>query len=375
MDNFRKIRTAVFGCGQISEVYLQNMINRFDVLEVVGCCSRNGASAERRAKQFGIKAMTEQEILSDSSIELVVNLTPATEHYDIIKKSLLAGKHVYTEKVVTTSFEQAMELSALAMEKKLFVGCAPDTFLGSAIQSAKNAIARGEIGELMSCSANLNRDCTSAYTPGRFTTQKGGGVGFDVGIYYITAMLSILGPASKVCGFSVNTTPEYMVEDKDSEYYGQKCIIENENIMTANAIFKNGIIATMHFCGRTIYPETPSIIFYGTKGIIILPDPNCFGGKVMIMRKGESEYTELENTYYFSDNSRGLGVAEMAYSIIEGRKPRTDISMAAHAVELLCAVVESSETGITQSLTSSFDVPKGVYNKAEAEIEEYSIIK
>ncbi len=373
MSELRRIKTAVFGCGQISEVYLRNMINRFDVLEIVGCCSKNGSSAEKRAKQFGIKPMTEQEVLNDASIELVVNLTPATEHYDIIKKSLLAGKHVYTEKVVTTDYNKAEELLKLAVKKGLYVGCAPDTFLGSAIQSAKNAIDNGEIGELMSCSANLNRDVTCSYTPGRFTTQKGGGVGFDVGIYYITAMLSVLGPASKVCGFSVNTTPEYIVEDKNSEFYGQKCIIENENIMTANAIFKNGVIGTMHFCGRTIYPETPAIVFYGTKGIIVLPDPNCFGGKVMIMRKGESQYSELEQKYHFSDNSRGLGTAEMAYSIIEGRKPRTDISMAAHAVELLCAVVESSDTGITQTLTSEFEIPKGIKSIAQTDSEEDSI--
>lgn len=373
MTNKSKIRAAVFGCGQISEIYLTNMINRFCVLEVVACCSKNGASAEKRAEQFRIKAMSAEEIWADSSIDLIINLTPATEHYEIIKRSLLAGKHVYTEKILTPSFDRAKELCELAKEKGLLIGCAPDTFLGCAIQTAKKAIDSGEIGQLMSCSANLNRDCTCGYTPGRFTTLKGGGVGFDVGIYYVTAIISILGSADKVCGFMLNTTPEYIVEDKASRYYGQKCVVDNENIMTANVLFKNNVAATLHFCGRTIYPETPAIVFYGTKGIIVLPDPNCFGGKVMIMRKGENTYSELENEFYFDDNSRGLGAAEMAYSILNDRPHRASVEMATHAVELLCAVEKSSQSGVTQTLSSCFEAPKPLVCKADCRQEEDSI--
>lgn len=373
MSSIRKIKAAVFGCGQISEIYLENMINRFSCLDVVGCCSKNGASAVKRAEQFGIKAMTAEEILSDASIELIVNLTPATEHYDIIKSALNAGKNVYTEKILTPSYEQVKELCELAKAKNLRIGCAPDTFLGCAIQTAKKAIERGEIGQIMSCSANLNRDCTCSYTPGRFTTLKGGGVGFDVGIYYITAILSVLGSAQKACGFCLNTTPEYVVEDESSPYYGEKCIVDNENIMIGNVIFRNGVATTLHFCGRTIYPETPAIVFYGTKGIIVLPDPNCFGGKVKIMRKGEGQYTELENEFFFDDNSRGLGVAEMAWSIAENRPHRASVEMAAHAVEVLCAIEKSSETGVTQQIYSEFTPSLPLKPKTECEREEDSI--
>lgn len=373
MPTSKRIKTAVFGCGQISEVYLENMMNRFSCLDVVACCSKNGASAKKRAEQFGIKAMSAEEIFADSSIELIVNLTPANEHYDIIKMSLEAGKNVYTEKILTPSYDKAKELCELAKEKNLRIGCAPDTFLGSAIQTAKKAIERGEIGQIMSCSANLNRDCTCSYTPGRFTTLKGGGVGFDVGIYYITAILSILGSASKACGFCLNTTPEYVVEDSSSQYFGQKCIVDNENIMIGNVLFRNGVATTLHFCGRTIYPETPSIIFYGTKGIIILPDPNCFGGKVLIMRKGESNYSELENEFFFDDNSRGLGVAEMAWSIMQNRPHRASVEMATHAVEILCAIEKSSETGITQLIYSEFTPSLPLKPKYECEREEDSI--
>lgn len=369
-----RLKTAVFGAGQISEIYLKNLKYRFTPVDVVACCSKSGLSAQMRAKQFGISVMTEHEILNDKSIDLVVNLTPATEHYSVIKRALLAGKHVYTEKILTPNYSEAKELCELAKNTGKRVGCAPDTFLGSAIQTVKQAIDRGEIGRIMSCSANLNRDVTCSYTPGRFTTQKGGGVGFDVGIYYITAILSVLGNAKKVCGFSLNTTPEYTVEDKSSKYYGERCIIDNENIMTANVLFENSVPVTLHFCGRTIYPETPSIIFYGTKGIIVLPDPNCFGGKVMIMRQGESAYSELQNGFYFSDNSRGLGAAEMAFSILSDRPHRTDIAMAAHAVEILCAIVRSSETGITQELTSTFEIPKPLKPMSECESEQDSIM-
>lgn len=156
--NEKTMKTAVVGCGAISDIYLTNMINRFDILEVAACCARNPEHAARKAQQYGIKASTYEEILADESIELIVNLTPAPAHYEIIKKALEAGKHIYTEKSMTVSLEEAAELVRLSEEKGLYLGSAPDTFLGSSFQTARKAIDDGLIGEITSCTVAANRD-------------------------------------------------------------------------------------------------------------------------------------------------------------------------------------------------------------------------
>lgn len=352
------VRTAVVGCGEISEIYLQNMINRFSVFDVAACCSEHGASAEKRACEFGIRALTFEEILKDASVELVVNLTPALAHYDVIKRSLLAGKNVYSEKIFTASYREACELTRIADDRNLRIGCAPDTFLGCAIQTAIKAVNDGLIGKITSAHAAVNRDCSCGYTPGRFTTQKGGGIGFDVGIYYLTALLSVLGPAESVFGYAVNTNPYFVFSDKSSPFYGQECFIDNENIMTANVLFRSGVIGTLNFNGNSVYPEKPFVTLYGTDGILCLPDPNRFGGKVMLMRRGDSDFNELPVDFGFSDNSRGVGPAEMAHSMLLGRPHRASSEMAVHAVEILCGIVSASESGTAQNIKSGFVPPQ-----------------
>lgn len=190
----KKVKTAVIGCGKISGIYLENMMNRFEILDVVGCGELDIQRAEERAMSFGIKAMQIKEILDDPEIELVVNLTPATAHYEVIKQALEAGKNVYTKKIVTPDLKDALELKEISRKQNLRLGCAPDTFLGAAIQTARKVIDSGEIGKVVSCHAAVNRDMGFLYYPGTFSTMRGGGIGFDVGIYYLTALLSILGP-------------------------------------------------------------------------------------------------------------------------------------------------------------------------------------
>ena len=144
----KAVRTAVIGCGAISDIYYENMIKNFDSIEVVACCAKHLENAHRKAQQVGIEAHTYEEILSDPSIEMIVNLTPPGVHYDILRRGLEAGKHCYTEKIMTLSLEEAKELCQLADRKGLYLGSAPDTFLGAANQTALKAIADGliEIG-------------------------------------------------------------------------------------------------------------------------------------------------------------------------------------------------------------------------------------
>lgn len=145
------VKTAIVGCGVISDAYLNTMTHKFKILDVAGCCDLDSTKAQEKAHKYGIKALTMEEILANNSIELVVNLTPPTAHYSVIKQLLEGGKHVYTEKVLSVELEQAAELVKIADQKGLYLGAAPDTFLGSAIQTARYVVDSGMIGDISSC--------------------------------------------------------------------------------------------------------------------------------------------------------------------------------------------------------------------------------
>ncbi len=194
------VKTAIVGCGVISDAYLNTMINKFKILDVVGCCDRNPEKAETTAQKYGIKVLTLDEILADDSIEIVVNLTTPTAHYPVIKQLLEAGKHVYTEKVLSVELEHAAELVKIADQKNLYLGAAPDTFLGSAIQTARYVVDSGMLGDITSCFCALTRDGDILNRAFPFTTKPGGGIGFDVGIYYHHRVAEHIGTCKRSVG-------------------------------------------------------------------------------------------------------------------------------------------------------------------------------
>lgn len=372
------VKTAIIGSGSISDSYLGTMINKFKILDVVGCCDRNPEKAQAKAHQYGIKALSMEEILADESIELVVNLTTPGAHYQVIKQLLEAGKHVYTEKALTVELEHAAELLKLADEKGLYLGAAPDTFLGSAIQTARYVVDSGMIGEITSCYCALTRDSELFSRAFPFTAKPGGGIGFDVGIYYITALLSILGPVKEVSGVVRTIKPKKM--DTSLERFGETFQIECENLMSGILQFECGTVGNLLFDANSIFtvPERPSVVLIGTMGVMYMADPNQFGGEVKVILKGNNEPFVMQQSHTFSSEYRGLGVAEMAWSLRKGRKNRANKEMAYHALEILHGIVKSSESGSNQVVRSTFEktppIPRGYSGQTYFEfIEETGI--
>ena len=354
----RKIKTAVIGCGAISGIYLENLKNKFSVIDLVGCHDHGEAKCRAVAERYGIRALTLDELLRDESIEMVVNLTPPKAHYTVTKQLLEAGKNVYSEKVLAVNVEEAKDLVRIADEKGLYLGAAPDTFLGSALQTARQAVERGLIGKVTSCFAQDNRDYRMMGQIVKFIPQAGGGMGFDLGIYYITALLSLLGPVKKVNGFLAYTEEKGRFELPGEKRFGEQYDIESETILAGTLEFSNGVIGSVQFNSECIFPEQPVFMLCGTEGVLYLSDPNCFGGTVYYRAKGSAEKTVLPCTFGYSENSRGLGVAEMAWSILAGRSNRACKEMACHGLEVLHGIAESSKTDRTCYLTTSFDLPQ-----------------
>ncbi|MDR2888837.1 MAG: Gfo/Idh/MocA family oxidoreductase [Lachnospiraceae bacterium] len=349
---------GVVGCGAISDIYFTNMIGRFGNLQVTSCASKGMASARKKAELYGLKPVTMEEMFDDPQIDIIVNLTPPSEHYRIIKAALEHGKHVYTEKVITPDFRQAQELAALADRKQRLLCSAPDAFLGAAIQTVKKAVMDGTIGMVSTVNVALNRDIELLAELFRFTIAPGAGVGYDMGIYYLTALLSILGPVREVAGRVRTNRPTRQFTDPANPDSGKSYTIENENVMTGLLDFVGGTQGTVCLNTDSIFPSDSVMTLYGTKGILYVTDPNEFGGTVRLRRSMAEETEELAVEFDYTDNARGLGVAEMAYALEQGQRPRTDREMGIHAIEILDGIVASSHSGRFIKMESTFAVPE-----------------
>lgn len=234
---------------------------------------------------------------------------------------------------------------------------APDTFLGAGIQTARAIVDSGIVGDITSCVAVLQRDAGLLAEKFPYTIAQGGGIGIDVGIYYATALLSILGPAKKVCGMSQTYQPERTHFFTSRGHFGESYTITAETLLAATVQFASGAVGSFHFNSASIRCEKPQLILYGTQGIVYLPDPNFFGGEVRVLAKGQTEPYVFPHTHAYDGDYRGIGVAEMAWSLRKGRKPRTHSDLACHALEMLSGAVESGKTGTVYTMQTTLERP------------------
>ncbi|MBQ5986204.1 MAG: Gfo/Idh/MocA family oxidoreductase [Clostridia bacterium] len=364
----RKVRTAVVGCGMISYIYIKNFLHLFSVIELAGVCDMNAASAAEKSALFHVPVLTMEQIKNDPSIELVVNLTGPAAHYAVIRELLEAGKNVFTEKMLCLDFEDGKALVALAKEKGVRLGVAPDTFLGAGLQTARFCIDRGMIGKVTSVRAAINRSQALNAEAFRFLRNPGGGFAYDMGVYYVTALLTLLGPVQQVTGFVVETkphAPQLLYADPAETPWKTA----DNNLSVAALRFANGVVGTLHFDGESIDEERPSLVIYGTEGILSLGAPNDFNGSVRLLRNNTNE-VELPFTHGFTGETlygpetpadygqhRGVGAAEMAWAILGERPHRASAELGLHTMELLLGIDRSSQTGRVYDMTTSFDLP------------------
>ena len=341
----KSIRTAVIGCGMISEIYLKNMTHLFRNLEIVACCDIDPARAKVRADSFGIESRTLEQILEDPSIQMVVILTPVPTHYSLIRRALEAGKHVYTEKTIAVSTEEALQLCALAEEKGLYLGAAPDTFLGSALQKARALIDEGALGNITSFNICANRDLNFFTSHYRFLRLPGGGICYDYGVYYLTALVSLLGPTATVSAMVDNLHPVRTDCNPASPDFGKSFAYENESRVTALLQTESGIPGTFTLNGESIHEDLAVFTLYGTKAVLKLANPNRFGGDLsLIWYEGKEQKTAtVENDLPYGQNSRGIGPSEMASAILSGCQNRASKELACHVLDIINTMMESSQ--------------------------------
>lgn len=359
----KPMKVAVLGCGMISEIYLTNMIGKFDNLEVAACCDLDPVRAAARAEQFRIPSRTMEDILADTSIEMVVVLTPAPAHYEIIRQALLAGKHVYTEKTMTIDLARAGELVELAEEKGVYLGAAPDTFLGAALQLGRRTVDSGALGEVTSFHMSRNVCLDKNLCKYLFLRKPGGGICYDLGVYYITALVSLLGPIDSVCAVVENRKPVRIGCVEDGADFGQPYEYNNEAQLSAILRTKSGVTGTFVLNGESIGANQHAFSLFGTEAVLQLPDPNNFGGDVTLIRSRQDVQT-LENTLPYAENSRGIGPSEMARAIREGRVNRASKEQAYHVLDVIECIMESSKTGCFVKVKSDCPLVAPLENNA-----------
>lgn len=364
-----KVKTAVVGCGVISNVYIRNLKNLFHIIDLRAVANRSPEAAREKAALYGIdRVMTVDEVAASPDIELVVNLTPTGAHYGVIRQMLEAGKHVYTEKMLTATLEQADEVVALADGRSLYLGVAPDTVLGAGIQTARKLIDTGMIGRVTSAVACINRDQCLNSEHFRFLRGDGGALPYDVGPYYIAALLALLGPVKSVCGFGV-PAPVHEAQLLMGTDEMERWQIPGNNLTAGVLQFASGALGSIHFDGNTIGETKHVLTIYGTEGILELGDPNCFDGEVRLTRaEGGScvvphthgyngkptlpDATQWEHIY----GHRGIGVAEMAWAIRTGRPNRCSKELGYHVMEVLIGMDRAAASGSTYQLHSTFEM-------------------
>jgi predicted dehydrogenase len=340
-----KVKVGVIGCGNISDIYIKNLTTVFDVTEVAACADMMPERSCTKAQKFGIpKYCTVEELLADPSIQIILNLTTPGSHAEVAMKALEAGKHVYSEKPLAISREDGKGIIDMAKNKGLLVGNAPDTFLGGGIQTCIKLIDDGWIGRPVAATAFMLCHGHESWHPDpEFYYQVGGGPMFDMGPYYLTALVAMLGPVRRLTGSARITFDERVITSQPK--YGRKINVEVPTHIAGILDFDCGAIATIVTSFDVWASQTPRMEIYGSEGTLIVPDPNTFGGPILLKRKDTNEWKEIPLVYGFSDNSRGIGVADMAYAILEGRPHRANGEMAFHVLDIMQGIHDASKDG------------------------------
>jgi predicted dehydrogenase len=352
-----KTRVGVIGCGVISGIYFQNL-TRFEHLEVVACADLNPELSQSVSEKYpSIKAVSTEQLLADDSINLVVNLTQPGFHYEVMTSGLNAGKHVYGEKPLSISFDDSRRMLDLAARKNLRVGSAPDTFLGAGIQLCRELIDDGKIGTPIAATAFFTTPGHERWHPApEFYYKVGGGPMLDMGPYYLTALVNLLGSAKSVSGSARITHPQRTITSEPRN--GETIDVEIPTHVAGTVDFESGAVASMITSFDVWGTHLPFIEIYGTEGSLSVPNPNNFGDPVKLLSRGNDEWIEIPNDRPFAENSRGLGVADMAMSISENTPHRASGELASHVLEIMHAFGQSSDSGKRIELTSTCERPE-----------------
>ena len=354
----QRVRVGVVGCGAISGAYL-GMAKNFPDVEIYACADLDESKAKAAAEKFGIpKVLSVDELIRENSIQIVLNLTIPKAHAPLALKALAAGKHTYCEKPLGINRQEGKQIIDLAKAKGLRVGCAPDTFLGAGIQTARKLIDDGVIGRPVAFTAFMQGRGHETWHPNpEFYYEVGGGPMFDMGPYYLTALLNLLGPVKRLSGFAKIAIPQRTITSQPKA--GKVIQVETPDHIAGLIEFENGAMGTILQSFAVIdsgHDGKHPIIINGTEGAIHVPDPNTFDGTVLLRKLGEKQAVEVPLSFV-QGYGRSVGLADMAVALGSGRAHRANGQQAFAVLDLMQGFLESSEQGKVVTPSAAYDRP------------------
>jgi predicted dehydrogenase len=350
-----RLGIGIIGCGNISEAYLK-AASKFPILDIKGIADIRPEAAEARASQFGLRAMSVDEMLADPSIQIVVNLTIPAAHVEVGLRALTAGKHVHSEKPLGLTTGEARSLLQMAKERGLRVGCAPDTFLGGSHQTCRKLIDEGAIGRPLAGSAFFMCPGHERWHPNpAFYYAKGGGPMLDMGPYYITALVNLIGPVARVAGITSHARSEREITSEPLK--GTMIPVEVATHVAGTLEFVSGAVVSIVMSFDVPRHRHRPIELYGTAGSLSVPDPNRFFGAIELATAAKGWTEQPTEHPYASGNYRIIGVADMAHAIRSGRPHRASGELAFHALEVMEAFQTSSDRGTHVTIESRPERP------------------
>jgi len=371
----KPVHIGIVGCGNISDAYFTGAA-RSDFIRIKGCADSRPEAAQAKAQAYGVQAQSVEDLLADPEIEIVINLTVPQAHATVGRQALEAGKHLYLEKPLATEFAAARDLLALAQDRKLSVGCAPDTFLGAGHQACRAAIDAGRIGRPIGGSvAVLSRGMEAWHPNPEFFFKRGGGPIHDMGPYYVTQLVNLLGPVARVTACATIGLPTRTIGSEPLR--GQRIEVDVPTTVNGMLQFASGANVTMSASWDVWAHQRSPIEIYGTEGTLLGVNPNFFGGQPQVAERDGAWQALDIGAFPFGvknivtrlgaheANYRAVGVVDMAVALREGRPFRASGALALHVLEVLDAFERSSLTGRHIEIETRVDRPQPVPQGAD----------
>ena len=362
----QKLGVGIIGCGNISTTYLA-LAPLFKAIDIKAVADLDMAAAKKRAAEYGVRAMDVDGLMAAGDIDIIVNLTIPDAHYPVTRKILEAGKHAYSEKPLVLTLEQGESLKALAQSKGLHVGSAPDTFLGGAHQQARALIDEGSVGDIIAGTCHVMNHGMEHWHPNPdFFFLPGAGPVLDIGPYYITNLIQLIGPVEKVVALATSASKTRTIQSAPRK--GETIPVKTPTNIHALLQFKNGATVTFSASWDVWAHGHANMELYGTQGSLFVPDPNFFGG-VVAKAGSDGEIKPLATTNHplgkpnqkhqhgKMANYRSVGLADMATAIGEGRAYRCSLDLALHTIDVMTGILKSGETGGFVAMTTSCTRP------------------
>jgi predicted dehydrogenase len=371
------LKLGLIGAGNISASYL-GRAPHFAGIRFVAVADMNHAAAEARAAEYGIEARSVEALLASPDVDLIVNLTIPAAHFDISKRALEAGKHVYSEKPYVLTLDEGRELARIAAERGLRVGSAPDTFLGTSHQLARHIVDSGAIGRVISGTCAVMSSGMESWHPNPdFFFLKGGGPVLDLGPYYISNLVQLLGPVARVAALA--STPGLTRTIGSGARKGEQVPVETPTTIHALLEFGNGAVISFQSSWDVHQHDLQPMALYGTEGTLHVPDPNFFDGKLRVTKRAEPAELPAWDHPLGPPNRktndgrevadyRAAGLADMALAIAEGRPHRCNDELALHVVEVMTAILQSGEEGRFVPMTTTCARPEALDPAAAAHL-------